>query len=281
MQEYNAGMTEERAGGEESARPQFVRYEDLAARVSLSLAAPAITEEEVYEGCQAAIARSAAEVLVRPSDVDLCKNWLAGSAVKLSSLTGFPGGSSTTAARLYEARDVVRRGVTELAVAMNLGKLVSRKFLYLESELMQLAEQCHQASAKVRAVFETDHLQQDHVLIGVRLIKRTGFDAVDLQFQAGATPPGPALDRMAAIVRYVFHHARGKFAVRVLAPSLSWETAQVLLAAGADAFAITNAAAVLDAWREELQRREEEARKQATAALESPATAPLEAPPSE
>jgi deoxyribose-phosphate aldolase len=281
MQEYNAGMTDEGGSGQQTARPQWERYEDLAAHICFSLAAPAITEEKVYEGCQAAIARGAAEVLVRPSDVDLCKNWLAGSAVTLSALTGFPGGSSTTAARLYEARDVVRRGVTQVAVAMNLGKLVSRKFLYLESELMQLAEQCHQASARVRAVFETDHLQQDHVLIGVRLIKRTGFDAVDLQFQAGAPQPGPALDRMAAIVRYVFHHARGKFAVRVLAPSLSWQSAQTLSAAGADAFAVTNAAAVLDAWREELQRREEEARKQAAAGLESPATAPSAAPPSE
>lgn len=281
MQDYQTATTADSGSAEETPRPALASQEDLASRISLVLTAPALSEDAVYEGCRAAIARHCGEVLVRPSDVDLCKNWLTGSGVKLATLTGFPGGASTTAARLYEARDLARRGASEISVTMNLGKLVSRKFLYLESELLQLADQCHQAGARVRAVFETDHLQQDHVLIGVRLLKRTGLDAVDLHFQAGAPQPGPALDRICAIVRYVHHHAKGKFAVRVFAPTLSWQGALRIYQAGAEAFAVANATSLLDGWREELQRREEEARKQTASPQDALASTSPEALPSE
>lgn len=255
MDEQSDMRAEAQPGIEESGRPACTRYEDLASRLVLSLADGSITEEAVYEGCRAAIANQVRAVLVRPSDIDLAKNWLAGSAVKLGTLTGYPGGSSTTAARLYEARDVLRRGATELALTMNLGKLVSRKFLYLESELLQMTEQSRQANAQLRAVFEVDDVQQDHILIGVRLAKRTSVDVMELAFRRGAA------ERMAGVVRYVAHHAKGKIGIAVQTPEMTLDSAMALYQAGADTLVTPVAVSVLDAWRTELHRREEEENK--------------------
>lgn len=272
MQQQPHALSEDYAGAEENPRPPFASYEDLAARVSLSLVDGSLTEDAVYEGCQAARSHSARAVLVRPSDIDLVKNWLAASSVKLTSLTGFPGGSSTTGARLYEARDVIRRGATELAVAMNLGKLISRKFLYLEAELLQLVEQSRQAQAKLRAVFEMDHLQQDHVLIGVRLCKRTGVEVMELAFGDSNG------ERQAAIVRYVSHHAKGKLQIGVIAPRISLDSVVKMYAAGADTFVCSDAATLLHSWHSEIQRRkeEEERRIKEHNAASSPAPIPSE-----
>lgn len=272
MQQQPHALSEDYARVEEDPRPPFVSYEDLADRVSLSLVDGKLTEDAVYEGCQAARSLGADAVLVRPSDVDLVKNWLASSSVKLNSLTGFPGGTSTTGARLYEARDVVRRGAMELAVAMNLGKLVSRKFLYLEAELLQLVEQCRQAQAKLRAVFEMENLQQDHVLIGVRLCKRTGVEMMDLAFGDSNG------ERQAAIVRYVSHHAKGKIQIGVFAPRISLDSAIKMYAAGAESFVCSDAATLLQSWRSEIQRRkeEEERRIKEQGAASSPAPIPSE-----
>ena len=252
IDESSATQEELPLESDETTRPALTDFEDLASRLALSLADSTLTEEAVYNGCRAAIANRVGAVLARPSDLDLAKNWLSGSAVKLTAMTGFPGGSSTTAARLYEARDVLRRGAVELALGMNLGKLVSRKFLYLESELLQMAEHCRQTGARLRAVFEVDDLQQDHVLIGIRLAKRTAVDVMELAFRNGDP------ERMAGIVRYVAHHAKGKIGIAIQAPELTLGTALALYEAGADSLVTPAAIALLDTWRAELERRKAE-----------------------
>ena len=252
---------------ESEQRPPLKTYADLASRTSLFLGADALTEEAVYEGCNQARELQLGAVLVRPSDVDMTKNWLAGSAVELHCVTGFPGGASTTPAKLYEARDVLRRGVKELSVAMNLGKLISRKFLYLESELLQLSEICTQNEARLRLLFDVDRLERDHMLIGVRLAKRTRANVVELHF-AGTQSAGAHVERLAGIARYVVHHAKGKVGVMANAPAISLAAAQAVHEAGAEGVVTADAAGLLDAWRQELARREEEARKQREAEAE-------------
>lgn len=236
----------------ENARPPLIAFEDLASRLALSLANSVLTEEAVYDGCRAAIASRLGAVLLRPSDLDLAKNWLSGSGVKLCAMTGYPGGASTTAARLYEARDVFRRGAAELALTMNLGKLVSRKFLYLESELLQMAEHTRQAGARLRAVFEVDDVQRDHILIGIRLAKRTGVDVIELAFRSGDVA------RMAGVVRYVAHHAKGRIGIAVQAPEFTLDAALALYEAGTDTLVTPAAVPLAEAWRAELERREKE-----------------------
>lgn len=228
-------------------------YEELAHAVGLPLVEAALSEEQVFAGCGEGNRLDMGEVLVRPADVDLARNWVDRGAQRMACLTGFPGGCSTTAARLYEARDLLRRGVKQLLVTMNLGKLVSRKFLYLESELLQLAESCQQNQASLRLLFEVESLQQDHVLIGVRLCKRTGAQGMDLHFR------GASEDFLRGVTRYVQHHARGKLAVAVHAPTFTLECARELQQQGVTRLVTPRAAALLAAWREEVDRRHKEA----------------------
>ena len=91
--------------------PPLVRYEDLAKMIDHSLVRPELTDDEVIAGCELARKYDVASVSVRPCDVEIAVRVLTGSAVKVGSLAGFPHGSSTTAVKLYEARDVLRAGL--------------------------------------------------------------------------------------------------------------------------------------------------------------------------
>ena len=87
-------------------------YDSLARLIDHPLVKPELTDEQVIEGLELAKRYGIACVSVRPTDIDLAVRTLQGSAVKPGAVCGFPHGSQNTATKLYEARDMVRRGVS-------------------------------------------------------------------------------------------------------------------------------------------------------------------------
>ena len=89
-----------------------------------------------------------------------------------------PHGYSTTAAKTYAARDLLRRGVQEIDTVMNTGKLVSRQFQYLETELLQMADACHQSAAILKVNLESEFLTEELNIIACRIARRAGADYI-------------------------------------------------------------------------------------------------------
>src|SRR5690348_5725779 len=128
-------------------RPPLATYESLAKMIDHSLVRPELTEADIVEGCRLAKSYGVASVCVRPSDVDAAVREMGGSGIPVGTVVGFPHGSSTTSVKLYEARDLLRRGAKEIDMVLNIGKLRSRAFQYIEAELLQMADTCHQQGA--------------------------------------------------------------------------------------------------------------------------------------
>jgi deoxyribose-phosphate aldolase len=147
---------------------------------------PEVSEEEVHTGCEIARQYRIAAVTVRPSDADLAVSWMRGSGIAVGSVVSYPHGSSTTSVKLYETRDLLRRGVTEIDTVINLGKMISRQFQYVEMELQQMADACHEAGAILKVAFENGYLTQDLKTIACKIVKRAGVD-----YARTSTPFGP------------------------------------------------------------------------------------------
>jgi len=147
---------------------------------------PELSEEEVQTGCEIARQYRIAAVTVRPSDADLAVEWMKGSGVAVASIVGYPHGCSTTSVKLYETRDLLRRGITEVDTVINLGKLISRQFQYVEMELQQMAAACHEGGAILKVAFENGYLTEDLKTIACKIVKRAGAD-----YARTSTPFGP------------------------------------------------------------------------------------------
>ena len=97
-----------------------------------------------------------ASAIVRACDVDLGVRQLAGQCRPLRhASSAIRTASPNTATKLYETRDLLRRGAKEIGVTIAVSKLLSREFQYVQTELLQLAEICHKESALLSVVFET------------------------------------------------------------------------------------------------------------------------------
>jgi deoxyribose-phosphate aldolase len=245
----------------ENLRPPLASYEDLARMVDYAVLQPQGSEEQVAKACGIARRCRVGRFTVRPADLDLVKQWMQGSAIPIATTAGYPHASETTAAKLYATGDALRRGANAIETVLNPGKIVSRQFRYVESELMQMAQECHRAGAELILDLELGWLPQDLRVIACRIAKRAEVDWV----RAGSLF-GPGLYGAADLQ---FLALKLGDSVKLDAgPSVNTlDEALAAHASGATAFQIADPTALLDAWKVELKRRE-------TAATPPPASRP-------
>ena len=174
----------------EPVRPPLARYEDLAQMIDHSLVRPELTDDDVIAGCRLAQQYAVASVSVRPCDIELAVRELQGSSVRVGSVAGFPHGYGTTAVKLYEARDGLRRGAREIDMALNIARLRSRQFQHVESELLQMADACHKEGAMLKVIFENAWLTDELKIVACRICVRAGVD-----FAIGEAPEDLGLMR--------------------------------------------------------------------------------------
>ena len=229
-------------------RAPLSTYEELAGMIDHSLVRPELTEEQVHQGCHLAREYRVASVTVRPSDVDMAARRLDGSQTALGSVVGYPHGSQTTAVKLYEARDLLRRGAKEIDMVVNIGKLVSRQFQYLESEFLQMVETCHSEGAVLKVIFENAYLTGELKIIACKLSRLAGAD-----YARTATPLAPA---GYAIEDLRLMKPRLGDRVKLAAGTVeTLEQAHEVFGAGCSRFSATATARILDDWKAELKRR--------------------------
>ena len=162
-------------------------YEDLAKMIDHSLVKPELTDEQVVAGSSwrsaTTLPASRAPVRYRAGRANA-----AGEHGQAGSVAGFPHGSQTTAAKLYETRDLLRRGASEIDMVIAISKLLSREFQHVQTELLQMAELLPQGrrAAKSDSGERIAHRRaEDHRL---PLLRRAGVDFVETS--TGFAPSG-------------------------------------------------------------------------------------------
>lgn len=234
---------EARAEGEAQ---ELQRYEDLAQKIDYPVLAPTLTGEDVHRACRLANGYQIAALVVRPSDADLALEWLKGSRVKVASVAGYPHGSTTTAAKLYEVRDLLRRGIRQIDVVPNVGRMISREFHYAEMELWQIAEDCREAGAVLKVLIPSALFNEEMKIIACRMAKR-----VRAHF-AAATEPRDA--------DILVKRCGSRIGAQIgSVPDL--DRALALLKQGVTHLAATKVSGILEAWTARLEEREKAARQ--------------------
>ena len=183
---------------------------------------------------------------MRPCDIDLAVRTLQGGSVKPGAVCGFPHGSQNTATKLYEARDLLRRGAREIDMAIAISKLVSREFQYVQMELQQMAELCHKEGALLKVILENAYLSDELKIIACRCCERAEVDFV--QTSTGFAASGYTLADIALMRRHLPEEIGGKAAggIRTLDQVLE------VYEAGCTRIGTTSTAAILDEWKARL-----------------------------
>ncbi len=114
---------------------------------------------DVQKLCEEAIEHEFYSVCVNGCYVADAKHLLQGTDVKVAAVVGFPLGAMTTAAKVFEAKEAVENGASEIDMVINIAKLKDGEFEFVENEIRQIKETIGDNVLKV--IIETCYLTDE------------------------------------------------------------------------------------------------------------------------
>ncbi|HSK51680.1 MAG TPA: deoxyribose-phosphate aldolase [Clostridia bacterium] len=165
---------------------------DIAKMIDHSLLRPELDDAFVEAGCRLAAEYDVASVCVRPADVRRAKAILDGTDVKVGTTIGFPHGNHATATKVFEARQALADGATELDMVLQIGALKSGRDDEVRDDIAAIVEIAHEAGAIVKVIFENAYLTDDEKIRACRLSEAAGADFV--KTSTGFAPGGATHD---------------------------------------------------------------------------------------
>lgn len=153
-------------------------YEEIASMIDHSLLKPTLTDKDIVEGCKIARDYKVASVCVRPSDVKETKELLQGSNVLVTTVIGFPHGTTTMATKMLETTEAIENGAAELDLVINIGKMKSGEYSYIKAELSVITSFAHAKAVKVKVIFENCYLTDEEKIKACEICNEVGVDWV-------------------------------------------------------------------------------------------------------
>lgn len=147
-------------------------YAELAGMIDHSLLQPAMSDQELEDGCRLAAKYAVASVCVKPYFVKRAAELLRDSGVLVGAVIGFPHGNSATESKRYETELACRDGAVEIDMVLNLGKAMSADWSYVEQDIRAVCDEAHRRGAKVKVILETDFLANGGAGLGSDDLKR-------------------------------------------------------------------------------------------------------------
>ncbi len=187
-----------------------VTERQLAKTIDHSLLKPELDDAFIEDGCRLAAEYDVASVCVRPADVTRAKALLEGTDVAVGTVIGFPHGSSTTATKVFEAKEALANGATELDMVIQIGALRSGRDEDVRADIAAVVEVAHAAGAIVKVILENAYLTDEEKERGSRLAEVAGADFV--KTSTGFAPSGATHEDLALMRRVTSPHVQVKAA---------------------------------------------------------------------
>jgi deoxyribose-phosphate aldolase len=175
-----------------------------------SLLNPGLTDQELEAGCHLALQYDVASACVKPHFLKRCAQILAGSTVAASTVIGFPHGGSVTSVKVAEAEAALQDGGVELDMVVNIGKVLSEDWPYVQEDIRAVADATHAGGAIVKVIFENCFLQEHHKIKLCEICAEIGADFV--KTSTGYGTGGATIDDLKLMRKHSPPHIRIKAA---------------------------------------------------------------------
>ncbi len=162
---------------------------EVLSYVDHTLLGQTATWDDIREILDDGIKYGAASACIPASYVKQAAEYVQGK-LPICTVIGFPNGYNTTAVKVFETKDAIRNGASEIDMVINIGQVKNGKYDEVENEIRQIHEACDGKILKV--IIETCLLTEEEKIkmcevvtnAGAEFIKTsTGFSSAGATFE--------------------------------------------------------------------------------------------------
>ena len=150
----------------------------IAKTIDHSLLNPTLTDQAMIDGLELAKKHQVASVCIKPYFISMAAEILKGSSVAVGTVIGFPHGSPTTSIKLMEAQQALHEGAKELDMVVNIGKVLSGDWEFVETDLRAVVNLCKSRHAVSKVIFENCYLEDKHKIRLCEISEKLGANFV-------------------------------------------------------------------------------------------------------
>ena len=149
--------------------------DEVLKHVDHTLLTQTATWEEIKEILDDGIKYSTASACIPAAYVKQSAEYVEGK-LPICTVIGFPNGYSTTAVKVFETKDAIENGASEIDMVINIGMLKDKRYQDVEDEICQIKEACGEKILKV--IIETCLLTEDEKIKMCEIVTKAGADYI-------------------------------------------------------------------------------------------------------
>ena len=197
---------------------------EILSTVDHTMLAQTSTWEQILTLCEEALEYKVASVCIPPSYVKRASEYLSGR-LSVCTVIGFPNGYNTTAVKVFEAKEAIANGATEIDMVINIGDVRQGHYDEVRAELKAMRAACSGVILKV--IVETCLLTEEEKIQMCRLVTEEHADFI--KTSTGFSTGGATLEDVKLFKNNIGPDIRVKAAGGIS----TLEDAKAFLAAGA------------------------------------------------
>lgn len=180
---------------------------DILKTVDHTLLGQAATWEDIRQILDDAINFGCASACIPPSYVKQAAEYAAGK-LPICTVIGFPNGYNTTAVKVFETKDAIANGASEIDMVINVGHLKDKRYQEIEDEICQIHEACGDKILKV--IIETCLLTDEEKIKMCEIVTNAGAEYI--KTSTGFSKGGATFADVELMRKQVGNHVKVKAA---------------------------------------------------------------------
>lgn len=149
--------------------------EEILNKVDHTLLAQTATWEEIREILDDAMKYHTASACIPAAYVKQAAEYVQGR-LPICTVIGFPNGYHTTAVKVFETKDAVANGTSEIDMVINIGFLKDKRYEEIEEEIRQVHAACEGRILKV--IIETCLLTEKEKIKMCEIVTKAGAEFI-------------------------------------------------------------------------------------------------------
>lgn len=198
---------------------------DILSRVDHTLLSQTATWEEIRQILDDGIKYGCASACIPACYVKQAAEYVDGK-LPICTVIGFPNGYPTTATKVFETKDAIANGASEIDMVINIGFLKDRRYEEIENEIRQIHEACGGKILKV--IIETCLLTDEEKIKMCEIVTKVGAEYI--KTSTGFSTAGANFADVALMKKYVGANVKVKAAGGIS----SFDDAEEFIRLGAD-----------------------------------------------